>query len=33
MHHLLGRHRVNDIDSWTKVIEADRQQHLFLVAR
>jgi hypothetical protein len=22
MHYLLGRHRVNDIDSWKKVIEA-----------
>jgi hypothetical protein len=28
MHYLLGRHRMNDIDSWKKVIEADRQQHL-----
>jgi hypothetical protein len=24
MHDLLGRHRVNDIDSWKEVIEADR---------
>ena len=28
MHYLLGRHRVSDLDSWKKAMEADRQQHL-----
>jgi hypothetical protein len=28
MHYILGRHKVDDVEAFKQVIEADRQQHL-----
>jgi hypothetical protein len=28
MHYILGRHRVEDLESWKKTIEGDRPRHL-----
>jgi hypothetical protein len=28
MHYIMGRHRVEDLASWKKTIEADRKRHL-----
>ena len=28
MHYILGRHKVDDIEAWKRVIAADRQKHL-----
>jgi hypothetical protein len=28
MNYILGRHKVDDVEAWKRVMEADRQQHL-----